>query len=91
MKPKIDPRVRAGLKASGVDAVRSKLLWIMNVRSLDQQDEREEDLGNGIKASRRDMQRWLDEKTAREALWVRVGVIAAVLAAVFSFLALIHL
>jgi hypothetical protein len=33
------------------------------------------------------MQEWLNEKTAREALWIRGGVIAAILAAVFAFLA----
>lgn len=87
MKSKIDRRVRAKLEEIGVDAVKSKLVWIMNVRTLGQQDEREEDLGYGIKASRREMQEWLSEKTAREALWIRVGVIAAVLAAVFAFLA----
>jgi hypothetical protein len=87
MKTKIDPRVRAKLEEIGVDAVKSKLVWIMNVRTLAQQDEREEDLGDGIKASRREMQEWLREKTARESLWIRVGVIAAVAAAVFAFLA----
>ena len=30
MKPKIDPRVRAKLEEIGVDAVKSKLVWIMN-------------------------------------------------------------
>jgi hypothetical protein len=44
MKTKIDPRVRAKLEEIGVDAVKSKLVWIMNVRTLAQQDEREEDL-----------------------------------------------
>jgi hypothetical protein len=55
--------------------------------TLAQQDEREEDLGDGIKASRREIQEWLNEKTSREALWIRVRVISAVLAAVFAFLA----
>jgi hypothetical protein len=32
------------------------------------------------------MQDWLTEKAARETLWVRVGAIAAVLAALFSLL-----
>jgi hypothetical protein len=32
------------------------------------------------------MQDWLTEKAARETLWLRVGVIAAVLAALFSLL-----
>lgn len=85
-KPKIDPRVRSKLEELGVDAVRSKLIWIMNVRTLGQQDDLE-NLGDDISASRRQMQEWLKEKTARETWWLRVGVIAAVIAAVFSFLA----
>lgn len=84
-KANIDPAIRAKLEELGVDAVRSKLGWIMNVRDLAQQDELQP-LGVGLSASRRQMQDWLTEKTAREALWIRVGVIAAVLAALFSLL-----
>ena len=85
-KAKIDPPVRAKLEQLGADAVKSKLIWIMNVRSLAEQDELQ-DLGDGIKAPLRGMQEWLNEKAAREALWIRGGVIAAVLAAMFAFLA----
>ena len=78
-KANIDPAVRAKLEELGVDAVRSKLVWIINVRDhLAQQDE--------LSASRQQMQDWLKEKAARETLWVRAGVIAAVLAALFSLL-----
>jgi len=84
-KATIDPAVRAKLEELGVDTVRSKLVWIMNVRDLAQQDELQP-LGAGLSASRRQMQDWLTEKAARETLWVRVGVIAAVLAALFSLL-----
>ncbi len=84
-KANIDPAVRARLEELGVDTVRSKLVWIMNVRDLAQQDELQP-LGVGLSASRRQMQDWLTEKAARETLWVRVGVIAAVLAALFSLL-----
>jgi hypothetical protein len=86
-KPKIDPRVRAKLEELGVEVVRSKLVWIMNVSTLGEQD-KSEPLGDGVSTSRRQMQDWLKQKSARESLWVRVGVIAAVLAAVFSFLGL---
>jgi hypothetical protein len=86
MKPTIDSRVRAKLEELGVDAVRSKLVWIMSVTKLEQQDNLEP-LGDGLSASRRQMQEWLREKSAREFLWVRVGVIAAVIAALFAFLA----
>jgi len=74
---KIDLRVRAKLEELGIDAVRSKLIWIMNVRTLGQQDDLET-LGDNLSASRRQMQEWLKEKTARESWWLRVGVIAAV-------------
>jgi hypothetical protein len=84
-KPEIDARVRVKLEELGTDAVRSKLVWIMNVRTLARQDELEP-LGGGISVSRRHMQEWLTEKGARESLWVRVGVIAAVVAALFAFL-----
>ena len=84
-KANIDPAVRAKLEELGVDTVRCKLISIMNVRDLAQQDELQP-LGVGLSATRRQMQDWLREKAARETLWVRVGAIAAVLAAVFSLL-----
>ena len=82
-KPGDDQLVRDKLEELGVDAVRSKLVWIMNVRTLGQQDDCE-DLGDGVWASHRQIRQWFKEKTARETLWVRVGVIAAVLAALFA-------
>ena len=82
-KANIDPAVRAKLDELGVDTVRSKLVWIRNVRDLAEQDDLQP-LGVGLSASRRQMQDWLTEKAARETLWVRVGAIAAVLAALFS-------
>jgi hypothetical protein len=85
-KANIDPAVRAKLEELGVDTVRCKLGWIMNVGEIAQQDELQP-LAIGLSASRRQMQDWLKEKAARETLWVRVGVIAAVLAALFSLLA----
>ena len=84
-KANIDPAVRTKLEELGVDTVRSKLVWIMNVEDVAQQDALQP-LGVGLSASRQQIQDWLREKAAREILWVRVGVIAAVLAAVFSLL-----
>ena len=84
-KANIDPAVRAKLDELGVDTVRSKLVWIRNVRDLAEQDGLQA-LGVGLSVSRRQMQDWLTEKAARETLWVRVGAIAAVLAALFSLL-----
>jgi hypothetical protein len=63
MKPKIDRRVRAKLEEIGVDAVKAKLVWIMNVRTLGQQDEREEDLGarhKGFTAGNAGLAKWKD-------------------------------
>ena len=69
-KAQIDPRVRAKLEEIGVDAVKSKLVWIMNVRTLAQQDKKENPLGDGVLASRREMQEWLSEKNFRATLWI---------------------
>jgi hypothetical protein len=44
-------------------------------------------LGDGLSASGRQMQEWLAEKDESHSRWVKVGVIAAVSAAVFAFLA----
>jgi hypothetical protein len=68
----IDSCVRAKLEELGVDAVRIKLGHVTGVRSFGKQDVSEEDLGEGVKASGRQMREWLSEKIAREALWVRV-------------------
>jgi hypothetical protein len=62
-KSKIAPAVRAKLEELGADVVRSKLTWIMNVRTLGQQDE-PEPLGDNLSATRKEMQEWLKEKAA---------------------------
>ena len=54
-KANIDPAVRAKLEELGIDSVRSKLVWIMNVRDFAQQDELQP-LGPGLSASGRQMQ-----------------------------------
>jgi hypothetical protein len=46
------------------------------------------DLGN-MKVSRGEIQDWLKWKAAIEAWWIRVGVVAASAAAIFSLLALL--
>jgi len=85
-KPKIDPRVRAKLEELGVDAIRSKLIWILGVNPLEQQDGLEA-LGDGLYASRRQMQEWLKEKASHESRWIKAGVFVAALAALLVFLA----
>ena len=80
-KPQIDPRVRDKLDELGVDAIRAKLVWIMNVRTLAQQND-PEPLGGDLSASPRQMQEWLADRDARLSCWMKTGVIAAVIAAV---------
>jgi hypothetical protein len=49
MSTQIDPRVRARLKKIGVDAVRSKLFYHMNVSTLAGPGQ-PEDLGDGLRS-----------------------------------------
>ena len=74
---------RTKLEQLGVDAIRSKL---SSVRNFDLRDE-QLPLGDGLSVSGRQMQEWLAEKSESHSRWVKVGVIAAVSAAVFAFLA----
>jgi len=67
----------------GVDAIRSKLSYVRNFDLVVEQVP----LGDGLSASGRQMQEWLLEKNESHSRWVKVGVIAAVSAAVFAFLA----
>jgi len=83
-KANIDSAVRAKLEELGVDTVRSRLISIMNVRDLAQPEDELQPLGLGLSAVGKCRTGSL--KAVRETLWVRVGVIAAVLAAVFSLL-----
>src|SRR5271166_5724674 len=57
-KPQIDPRVRDKLDELGADAIRAKLVWIINVRTLAQQND-PEPLGGDLSASPKQMQEWL--------------------------------
>jgi hypothetical protein len=75
-------RVRTKLEQLGVDAIRSKLSF----RNFDLLDE-QLPLEDGFSVSGRQMQEWLAEKSESHYRWVKVGVIAAVSAAVFAFLA----
>ena len=87
-KSQIDPRVRDKLEELGVDAIRAKLVWIMNVRTLAQQND-PEPLGGDLSASPRQMQDWLAERAARQSRWMKTGVIAAVIAAVGTVIAIL--
>lgn len=92
MKVNIQPDVRARLKELGIEAVKAKLVSIMRVRSLGQMNTREEDLGDDIIATPRELVDWVSEKEALKArrekrrfFWTMlvagVAAIAAVVAA----------
>jgi hypothetical protein len=96
-KADISSDIRAKFEELGADAVRSKLDHVIGVRSLDQQDKKEEPLGEGVKASGREMREWLAEEAARQACWLKAGVIVAVIfglvsviGAVVSVVAALH-
>lgn len=84
----LEPKIQEAIERYGVDGVRSILTGMTDGRA-----------GTGLGASvrlgdvevsRKDMQDYLAWKNRRAALWSSVGVVAAVLAAIFSFLALFH-
>jgi hypothetical protein len=79
----IAPNVRAKLEEAGVDCVRSKA----GHYALDNKTSTEP-LGDGIKATTAEMREWLAEKDAKAALWVKVGVWAAIIAAVASIISI---
>jgi hypothetical protein len=78
-----DESVRTKLEQHGVDAIRSKLSYVRNFDLLDEQVPP----GHGHLASGRQTQEWLAKEKESESRWIKVGMIAAVNAAVFAFLA----
>jgi hypothetical protein len=88
MKSKIDTSVRARLEELGADVVRSRLIPIMSVTNLAQEDE-PVPLGDGLSAKRKDIQEWLKEKAADDRWWMKTAAIAAVAAAIASIAAAI--
>jgi hypothetical protein len=87
-QPALEPEVLSALNEYGTDGVRSILTGMTDGRA-----------GTGLGAairlgstnvSRKEMQDWLNWKNARQALWNGVGIVAAVLAAAFSFAALLR-
>jgi hypothetical protein len=82
----LTPELRDALEAQGVDSVRA-LLVTERARGL--LANIDYPLGNGMEAPRGAIEYWLKLKAAREAVWVRVGVAAAIVAAVFSVAGLI--
>jgi hypothetical protein len=78
-KPPLDSDKINELESHGVDSVRALLAnWVKNPIRL----------GN-VDLTRREIEEWLKWKAAQDALWIKVGVVAAILAAVFSLGALL--
>jgi hypothetical protein len=86
-KPSLRPEVMQELELHGLDAVRGLL-----TRSTDGFSGTTRQvtiwLGN-ISVTRGELQDWVKWKAARDACWIKVGVVAAIAAAVFSLLALL--
>src|SRR5215469_8491263 len=83
---KVSARVRARLGQLGANAVRAKLSWMLGVSRLGQQ-ELSEEIGDGLWATRRQIEEWLAKKDAAAARWVKVGAVAGIIAAVAGIVA----
>jgi hypothetical protein len=83
---KIAREVSAELETRGVDAVRQLLGALSSAPSAAISRQRSIKLGDVI-VTRGEMEDWLKSKGAADARWIKVGAIAAVIAAVLSFLA----
>ena len=81
-KPKLSPEVMKEFELRGVDTMRA-----LNARSTDGYSGTSRkvsiDLGN-MTVTRDQIEDWLNWKASIETLWIRVGVIAAMIAALFS-------
>jgi hypothetical protein len=83
-KPPLDSNKIYELESHGVDSVRARLAnWVKNPIRL----------GN-VDLTRREIEEWLKwkaakkaAKAAKDACWMKVGVVAAVVAAFFSLVA----
>jgi aryl carrier-like protein len=76
-KPPVDSDKINELASHGVDSVRALLAnWVKNPIRL----------GN-VDLTRPEIEEWLKWKAAKDACWMKVGVVAAVVAAFFSLVA----
>lgn len=85
--PPLLPEVLQELELHGVDSMRGLLGSSTDGYSGTGRDTAIK-FGNVV-AKRGEIQDWLKWKASVEALWIKLGVAAAMLAAVFSFLALV--
>ena len=83
-KANIPADIRAKFEELGRDAIRSKYDHVVGVRGLNDQDKKEEPLGEGLVASGREMREWLAEKAAWDGWWLKAGVIVTVVSALIA-------
>jgi hypothetical protein len=85
-KPRLPPEVMKELELRGVDTMRA-----LNANSTDGHAGTSRkvpiNIGN-MTVTRDQIEDWLNWKASIEAFWIRTGVIAAIIAALFSLLAL---
>jgi hypothetical protein len=86
-RPTLATAVRQELELHGVDAIRGILINSSDGFSGTSRASTV-DFGN-FKATRGEMQDWLKWRASRDACWIKSGVVAAILAAVFSLFALL--
>jgi hypothetical protein len=87
-RPPILPEVFGELELHGADSMRALLGSSTDGYSGTGRDTPIK-FGNVV-AKRGEVQDWLKWKAEREALWIKAGVVAAILAAIFSLLALLR-
>jgi hypothetical protein len=80
----LEPEVREKLEQRGVDSVRALL-----ISHTGSGRGAAVTVDNGIYASRSDVEDWLREKERTSASWIKAGTIAAIVAAVLAFLAVV--
>jgi hypothetical protein len=78
--------VRQALEQRGADSVRALLVSMSDGRAGTGRNA-SVDLGDGIKASRGDMEDWLREQETRTNRWIKTGAIAAIIAATIALVA----
>ena len=86
-RPDLLPDVLLELELHGVDAVRA-VLASSSYGALATSRDAPLRIGNA-NIKRGEMQDWLKWKSEVESYWIRLGVIAAVVAAVFAFLGVV--
>jgi hypothetical protein len=85
MKTRIKSEIRSELERRGADSVRALLTAMSNA---DSGTGRETTIRIGDMTARRgEIEDWLKSQAAQGACWVKVGTIAAIFAAILSFLA----